>query len=120
MLAASAANYSGQHPEMAFIAAAVAAAFFFLCGSALAAIGGRPSDFYIGGYEPRRLANVTDHLSQLRHIAADIQSRIDANRTAIRRSAAKVNSAIALAGLAIIVGVLTFIAVLMCQGPRLS
>lgn len=120
LMAASAGNFAGSRPEPAFIAAAIMAAILFLCASALAAIGGRPSDFYIGGYEPRRLASVTDHLSQLRYIAADIQMRIDANRCAMRRSAARVNGALALAGLAIATGVVTFILVQCLQVPRPS
>jgi hypothetical protein len=55
LLAASAANFSGQYPEVALILAAVTAALIFLFASALAATGGRPTDFYIGGYEPSRL-----------------------------------------------------------------
>lgn len=118
LLAASATNFSGQHPELAFIFSAVTAAFLFLYASALAATAARPTDFYLGGYEPSLLAPVADHLSQLRYIAADIQVRIDANRTAMKRSAARVNCALWLAGLAIVSGVLTFIFVRCFQGFR--
>jgi hypothetical protein len=111
LLAASAVNVSGAHPELAIVVAAVAAACLFLCASALAAFGGRPISFYISGYEPRRLATVTDYVSQLRYIAGDIQTRIDANRIAMQRSASRVNGALVLAGLAIATGALAFIAV---------
>jgi hypothetical protein len=67
---------SQDRPEWSLICAAVVAALLFLFASGVAALGGRPIDFYIGGYEPKRLATVTDHLSQLRYIAADIQCEL--------------------------------------------
>jgi hypothetical protein len=108
LLAISAANFSSQHSEWALILSIIVAAILFLCASGLAATAGRPIDFYIGGYEPRRLAPVADHLSQLRFIVTDIQVRIDANSLAMKRSATRVNCAMGLALLAVITGALTF------------
>jgi hypothetical protein len=86
LMAAAAGNLASQHVEHAFVVAATIAGSLFICASAIAAFASAPADFFVGGDEPRRLAKVTDTLSQLRHIASDFQMRLDANRIAMRRS----------------------------------
>lgn len=109
LLAAAAANFSSQHSERAFIAAALVAGILFIFASAVAAFAARPADFHVGGDQPQRLANVTDALSQLRYIAIDFQMRIDKNRAAMELSAARTNRALYLAGSAVLGGAIVFI-----------
>jgi hypothetical protein len=104
LLAAAAANFASQHGERAFITAAVVAGLLFIFASAVAAFAARPTDFFAGGDEPRRIATVTDALAQLRYIAIDLQMRIDKNRTALERSAARTLRALYLAGTAVLGG----------------
>jgi hypothetical protein len=117
LLAAAAANFASPHGEGAFIVAAIVAGVLFIFASALAAFAARPADFFAGGDEPRRLANVTDALSQLRYIATDFQMRIDANRVAMGRSATRVTLALCVAGLAIIGAAAAFIVALWGPHP---
>jgi hypothetical protein len=102
LLALAAANSASARPAHAFIVAAIVAALLLLIASTVVAMAARPADFFAGGDEPRRLASVTDALSQLRYIASDFQMRIDANRATMKRSAARVNFALAIALLAIV------------------
>lgn len=111
LLAAAAANFSSQHGERAFMTAAIVAALLFICASGLAAFAARPTNFFAGGDQPRRLMSVTDPIAQLRYIATDFQMRIDANRVAMERSAARVNSALGVARLAIVSAAVAFIIV---------
>src|SRR6202051_1359486 len=108
LLAAAAANFASQHGERPFIVAAVVGAVLFIGASALAAYAARRADVFAGGDEPRRLASVTDPLSQLRYIASDFQMRIDRNRAAMKRSAARVNLALIVALLAVTGAALAF------------
>jgi hypothetical protein len=117
LLAAAAANFASQHGESAFIAAAIVAGFLFIVASLFAAFAARPTDFFAGGDQPRRLANVTDSVAQLRYIAIDIQMRIDKNRTAMERSATRTNRALYIAGSAILAGAVVFIASLAGRHP---
>jgi hypothetical protein len=111
LLAAAAANFASQHGESAFIAGAFAAGLLFIVASVVAAFAARPTDFFAGGDQPGRLANVLEPLSQLRYIAIDFQMRIDKNRAAMERSAVRTNRSLYLAGSAVLGGAIVFIIV---------
>jgi hypothetical protein len=117
LLAAAAANFASQHGERAFVVATTVAGSLFIFASAVAAFAARPIDFFAGGDQPRRLANVMETLPQLQHIAADFQMRIDKNRAAMERSAARTMWALYLAGTAVLGGVVAFIVSLVGQCP---
>jgi hypothetical protein len=88
----------------------VAVAWFF--GAMSCAWSGRPTEFYIGGYEPRRLAkSATDRVWVLRYATEDLQKRIDANRKTLDHNAKYLRCGLLSALLGVVAGVgLFFIA----------
>jgi len=88
LAAAMAGLVSGEHPNLVLIASAATTAFFLFVGALLCAWSAKPTDFFVGGYEPRYLAvSCADEVYALRYAAEDLQVRIDANRDTLEKSA---------------------------------
>lgn len=102
-------NYDKFHAVL-WSALVVAVAWFV--GTVSCAWSGRPTEFYVGGYEPRLLAqSATDRVWMLRYATEDLQKRIDANRKVLHRNATFLRCGLLSALLGVVAGVgLFFIA----------
>ena len=86
------------------IAALLVTAISFLIATAFCVVAGRPTEFFISGYEPRDLARsaTQDRFWMLRYVTEDIQKRIDANKLRLQRSADLLNSGLIAASVGIV------------------
>jgi hypothetical protein len=88
LLAAIATMITGPTYNVAFIVAAGIASVLLFLATLICAMAARPTDFFIAGYEPKRLGQSQgDKLTMLRFAAEDIQDRLDKNRMALEKSA---------------------------------
>jgi hypothetical protein len=88
LAAAMAGLISGGHPNIILIVSAAITAFFLFIGALLCAWSAKPTDFFVGGYEPRYLAvSCANEFYALRYATEDLQVRIDANRVTLEKSA---------------------------------
>jgi hypothetical protein len=77
--------YDKFHPLL--VSALIVAGAWFVAAM-LCAWAGRPSNFHLGGYEPRLFEkSATDVTWMLRYATEDMQARIDSNRSALERNA---------------------------------
>ena len=117
LLAAIATVLAASSPHKPFIAGAGTMAAFFFAAALTSAMAAAPTDFHVGGYEPKRFVrSASDLLWMLRYAVQDMQDRIDLNRAVLERSARLVRVAMAFALAAIPLGVMVFIVLL--AGPR--
>jgi hypothetical protein len=87
LLVATAAMISNIHPNWALVCAAAITAVLLFIGALFCARATQPVDFFIAGYEPKRMASVAqDETWILRYAAEDVQARIDANRDSLVRA----------------------------------
>jgi hypothetical protein len=110
LLAAAATVLAGAHPDLSLVCGAGVTSLFLLGGAISCAWAGRPIDFFVTGYEPRLLAqSATDEVWMLRYAIEDIQTRIDANRRALERSARLLYQGALIAMAAVLAGAGTFL-----------
>jgi hypothetical protein len=78
-------------------------------GALTSGMAAKPTDFYVAGYEPKRLAvAANDVIWMLRYALDDMQDRIDVNRIVLEQSARLSRVAMAFAVGAIPLGILVF------------
>lgn len=102
-------NYDKFH---AVLWSALVVAIAWFVGAMSCAWSARPTEFYVGGYEPRLLAqSATDRVWMLRYATEDLQKRIGANRDTLDQNATFLRRGLLSALLGVVVGVgLFFIA----------
>lgn len=109
LLAAIATVIAATSPYHPFMGGAGTIAAFLFAAALTSAMAAAPSDFHVGGYEPKRFAKSAGDVTWLlRYAVADIQERIDFNRAALERSARQIRVAMGFALAAIPFGVLIF------------
>jgi hypothetical protein len=117
LAAATAGLISGGHPNIVLIAPAATTALFLFVGALLCAWSAQPTEFFIGGYEPRYLAvSCTDEVHPLRYAAEDLQMRIDANRGTLERAAVRQTWGRRVAAAAVPAGVIIFFIMFASSG----
>lgn len=80
LLATAAAIFTGDRQNVSLFFACVGTAIGLFLASFICAWAARPTDFFVGGYEPRHLSKaVSDPVWMKRYAAEDVQRRIDAN-----------------------------------------
>lgn len=110
MFTISATVFAGAHSSSVLPWAAGIAGLLLLAASLLCAWAAKPSDFYVSGYEPRRLITATSDIIWLeRYTIEDIQFRIEANRVEINREAKFLKTDLVLAMAGIGMGLLIFL-----------
>jgi len=103
---------SGAHPNLALVGAATSTAIFLYVGALLCAGAARPCDFFVAGYEPKRLAAAAqDETWILRYSAEDVQVRIDSNRASLVRASRLFTWGRLIALLAVPLGVIMFFSI---------
>jgi hypothetical protein len=96
-----------KHHSLLLSAVAIAGAWFF--AAMLCAWAGRPSAFFLGGYEPRLFEkSATDITWMLRYATEDMQVRIDKNRHALVKNARVLRAGFFVAVLGVFAGVSVF------------
>lgn len=88
----------------AIVWAALTTSGVLFLASLLCSWSARPTDFFVSGYEPKKLAvSASDAVWMLRYSAMDIQSRIDANRVCLSKATGflKIGTLIAIGALPI-------------------
>lgn len=84
------------------------AALFFVA-AVTSAMAAAPTDFHVGGYEPKLFVRSAGDLAwMLRYAVQDMQDRNDFNRAVLERSARRLRVAMGFAVAAIPLGVLVF------------
>jgi hypothetical protein len=117
LAAAMAGLISGAHPNLVLIVPAAITALFLFIAALLCAWSAQPTDFFVGGYEPRYLAiSCADELYALRYAAEDLQMRIDANRATLERSASRQKWGRRLAAGAVPAGLIAFLTMFVSSG----
>ncbi len=80
LLATGAAIFTGDHYNASLFFACISTAMALFAASFICAWAARPTDFYLGGYEPRHLSKSSSDLSWMKRYASeDVQQRINAN-----------------------------------------
>ncbi len=105
-----AANVANKSPiDAPLIASVIVGAVFLIIAAVFCAIAARPVEYFIPGYEPKRLYQAA---SSERHIkleaASDMQIRIDRNRKTLRSAAMLLSIGRTLAMAAPITAIATF------------
>jgi hypothetical protein len=109
LLAAIATVLAATSPHNSFIAGAGTMAALLFAAALTSGIAAAPTDFHVGGYEPKRFArSASDFVWMLRYAVEDMQDRIEFNRAVLERSARLLRVAMAFAVAAIPLGVLVF------------
>jgi len=88
LLAVAAAVVTNERytPSLFFAALTTAAGLFV--AAVYCALAARPSDFFVGGYEPRKIMKSTGNVVWMkRYVCEDVQKRIDANRRSLEKGA---------------------------------
>jgi hypothetical protein len=109
LLAAIATVLAATAPYSPFIGGAAGMALLLFAAAITSGMAAIPTDFHVGGYEPKRLAkSASDLIWMLRYALDDMQDRIDVNRSVLERSARLLRVATAFAVGAIPLGILVF------------
>ena len=109
LLAAVATILAAASPNNPFIGGASAMAALFFVAAVTSAMAAAPTDFHVGGYEPKLFVRSAGDLAwMLRYAVQDMQDRIDFNRAVLARSARRLRVAMGFAVAAIPSGVLVF------------
>jgi hypothetical protein len=109
LLAAIATVLAGNNPNVAFILAAGCVAAFLFGAALMCAWAGKPTDFHVGGFEPKRLAaSASDETWMLRYATEDLQMRIDFNRRILIESARRLVRGATLAIASVPIGIAAF------------
>jgi hypothetical protein len=117
LLAAIATVLAATAPNTPFIGGACGTAALLFLAALTSAMAGAPTDFHVGGYEPKRFMRSAGDLAWMRRYAIqDMQDRIDVNREVLARNAHLLRVAMAFTVAAIPMGCLLFI--LLKAGPR--
>jgi hypothetical protein len=88
----------------------VTAALLFFA-AVLCAWSARPSNFYVGGYEPDLLAESAADLTWMkRHVISDVQRRVTANRRALRLAGSYTSCGMIVAAIAPFIGIAAYFA----------
>jgi hypothetical protein len=110
LLAANATVLAGNNPNVAFIVAASCVAIFLFCAALMCAWAGKPTDFHVGGFEPKLFAqSASDETWMLRYATEDLQMRIDFNRAVLAASARRLVTGALIAIVSVPAGVAAFV-----------
>jgi len=102
LLAAGAAIITGNIPNLPLLFSFLSTAGFLFIASLVCAWAARPIDFFVSGYEPRKLLRSTPDPNWMkRYVAEDTQQRIDANRQSLLLASKNIRVAAVFAFLAI-------------------
>jgi hypothetical protein len=109
LLAAVATVLAATSPNKPFIGGASAMAALLFVAAVTSGMAAAPTDFHVGGYEPKKFVRSASDLAwMLRYAVQDMQDRIDFNRAVLERSARRLRVAMGFAVAAIPLGVLVF------------
>jgi hypothetical protein len=109
LIAGALTRISGAHPDWALVYAGASAAALLFIGALFCAFAAHPCDFFVPGYEPKRMApSARDETWILRYATEDVQTRIDSNRVSLVRSSKLVTIGMIIALLAVPLGVIIF------------
>jgi hypothetical protein len=109
LLAAIATVLASNVPYYPFVGGAASMAFCLFVAALASGMAATPTDFHVGGYEPKLfIPSATDVVWMLRYAIDDMQVRIDLNRTVLERSAGRLRVGMAFAVLAIPLGIIVF------------
>jgi hypothetical protein len=91
LLATAAAVLTSEHLEISLFVACLTSAVGFFLAAVLCAWAAKPTDFYVGGYEPKLLAKSAEQpVWMKRYATEDMQRRIDSNRLCLVAASRKV------------------------------
>lgn len=109
LLATAAAVLTSEHLENSLFVACITAAVGFFLAAVLCAWASKPTNFYVGGYEPKLLVKSAEQpLWMKRYATEDIQRRIDSNRRCLVAASRKVACGTVIAFLAPLCGFAVF------------
>jgi hypothetical protein len=109
LLAAIATVIAGSAPNYPFIGGAGAMSLLLFAAAIASAMAAAPTDFHVGGYEPKRFARSATNVDwMLRYATEDMQDRIDMNRAVLERSSRLLRTGMAFAVGAIPFGIMAF------------
>jgi hypothetical protein len=109
LLAAIATLLAASKLNTPFIGGAAAMALSLFIASIASAMAAAPTDFHVGGYEPKRFARSAANVEwMLRYATEDMQARIDKNREVLERSSGLLRTGMFFAGAAIPFGIVIF------------
>jgi hypothetical protein len=106
LFAAGATIIEGTHPSWPLSAGAITASIGLFLASATCAFAARPSDFFISGFEPKRLLSSGARYDEnrIRVLIAVTQDRIEYNRTSLEQSARLISAAMVIGGIGLAAG----------------
>jgi hypothetical protein len=112
LLVSAATIGTRTQPDVSLIVSLGIVAFLLLVAGLICGRAGRPIDFYISGYEPKKIIKSSSHeLWMLRYVCEDVQRRIDSNRQSLEKSSVLIFSSFIISGFAVIAGVVAFFCV---------
>jgi len=112
LLAATATMISSAHPSAALIGTGAGTATLLFVGALFCAWAAQPLDFFVAGYEPRRMAPAArDETWILRYATEDMQIRIDSNRASLVHASRLLTWGRSIALLAVPLGITIFFAI---------
>ena len=112
LLGVSGALISSTSPNLPLIYSSFTIAVGFFLVSLVFGWSGRPSDFYVAGYEPKQIHKSTGDISiTKKYVCEDIQIRIDSNRIHLANAAWSVKVGGILAILSILLGAGVFLVI---------
>jgi hypothetical protein len=109
LLAAIATVLAASSPFIPFIGGAATIALCLFAAAVTSGMAAVPTDFHVGGYEPKRFVrSATDIEWMLRYATEDMQDRIEFNRLVLERSSRLLRVGMAFAVGAIPLGIMVF------------
>jgi hypothetical protein len=105
LLAMAATLKASASGDSALVLASSITALLFFVSALICAWSARPVDFFVGGYEPSKLAECAgDPMWMKRYASEDIQVRIDSNRKTLERAASLLSFGAIVAAAAPLIG----------------
>jgi hypothetical protein len=112
LLVSAATIGTRTQPDVSLIASLSVVSFLLLISGLICGRAGRPVDFYISGYEPKKIVKSSaDDLWLLRYVCDDVQRRIDSNRQSLEKSSILILSSFIISGVSVVAGIAVFLLV---------
>jgi len=109
LLVSAATIGTRAEPNLPLIVAIVSTAILLLFAGLMCGRAGRPIDFHVGGYEPKKIIqSSTDEIWLIRYICEDLQRRMDLDQEILIKASRLINGSFIAAGMSVIVGVIVF------------
>jgi hypothetical protein len=109
LLAVAAAVATNERYMASLLSAALTTAAGLFMAAVFSAWAARPNDFFVGGYEPRKIMKSAGNVVWMKRYACeDVQKRIDANRSSLENGAKFVRAGAVIALLSPVLGTIVF------------